>query len=161
MYYSPVFDINKPEDRFAFRNYYGYEDILKAYYDCRQRKRNKVSSLEFEINFADNLYKLLNDINNRTYCISPSKVFIVFDPKVREVWAAQFIDRIVHHLIYNEIGPWFEKRFISDTYSCISERGTLAGAAKAYEYASRITNNFDPKYPAYFGKIDIKNFSIA
>ena len=85
---------------------YTYSDILNAYLDCRRRKRTKRSAVAFETNFERSLEGLLEEINSGTYKIGPSRVFVVLHPKEREVWAADFRDRIVHNLVYNDIGPW-------------------------------------------------------
>ena len=98
-----------------------FADLLQAYYDCRKRKRNTYSALKFEVNLEKNLLKLYADIKSGKYEIGRYICFIVTSPKPREVWAACFRDRIVHHLVYNAIKVRFHKRFIKDTYSCIPE----------------------------------------
>ena len=114
-------------------NQYTYHDVLNAYFDCRRRKRTKRSAVAFETNFEHSLEGLLEEINGGEYRIGPSRVFVVLHPKAREVWAAGFRDRIVHHLVYNDIGHWYESRFIEDTFSCIPGRGTQAAQAVAKE----------------------------
>jgi hypothetical protein len=80
-------------------------------------------------------------------------------PKPREVWAAEFRDRIVHHLLYNRIGPRFEKSFIADSCACIPGRGTLY-AAKCLEAKIRsVTQNWSR--PAYYLKCDLANFFVS
>lgn len=68
---------------------------------------------------------LYNELKTGNYQIGKSICFMVLHPKPREVWAASFRDRVVHHLVYNAIKDRFYNRFISDTFSCIPERGTL------------------------------------
>ena len=60
----------------------------------------------------------------------PSSCFIIHDPKMREVFAAEFRDRVVHHLFYNYTHKLFERTFIADYYSCIEGRGTHYGVAR-------------------------------
>ena len=104
-------------------------DLFKAYFDCRKNKRCKITALKFELNLEENLLKLYKEIKSGQYKIGKSICFVVTRPKPREVWAANFRDRIVHHLIYNFISERFYKKFIYDTYSCIPKRGTLAAAS--------------------------------
>jgi hypothetical protein len=59
---------------------------------------------------------LYRDLKNETYQIGRSICFAVDVPKVREIWAADFRDRVVHHLLYNAIRERFEKDFIADSY---------------------------------------------
>lgn len=118
------------------------EKLMKAYIDCRRRKRNTETALEFEFSMEENIIKLYEELVNETYQISESICFIVMYPKPREVWAACFRDRIVHHLIYNEISPRFYNRFIKDTYSCIPGRGTTNAVKTLKKYIRAITNNY-------------------
>jgi hypothetical protein len=64
------------------------------------------------------MYDLLEQINTRKYKIGKSKCFVVTNPKIREIFAAEFKDRIIHHLVVNQLEPYFEKRFIPAVYSC-------------------------------------------
>jgi hypothetical protein len=41
----------------------------------------------------------------------------VNNPVKREIFAADFSDRVVHHLIYNYIMPIFDATFINDSYT--------------------------------------------
>ena len=82
--------------------------VLEAYFQCRKNKRNTKNAIEIELNLEEECVKLLNDINNRTYEIGKSICFVVTRPKYREVFAASFRDRIVHHIIINELEPLFE-----------------------------------------------------
>ena len=136
-----------------------FEKITKAYVDCRKRKRNTNNALEFEFCLEDNLIKLYDELINGEYEISDSICFIVLYPKPREVWAACFRDRIVHHLIYNEISEKFYNRFIKDTYSCIPKRGSTNAAKSVRKYARAVTNDY--KETAYYLKADLKNFFVS
>lgn len=93
-------------------------DLFQAYYDARKHKRNKATSVEFEMNYESKLLALYEELLNNNYTISPSTAFIITDPVQREVFAAHFRDRIVHHLIYNYLYELFDRQFIYDSYSC-------------------------------------------
>ena len=136
-----------------------YYALLTAYRDCSKRKSNKLSTLKYEKNLMTNLLSLHYEINDGRYCIGRSKAFVVTEPKVREVWCADYKDRIIHHLIYNEIGQFFERRFIYDSYSCIKGKGTLFGAKRIYKFIRQATNNWDK--PAYYLKMDIANYFMS
>lgn len=47
-----------------------------------------------------------------------SIAFVVEKPTKREIFAGDFRDRVVHHLIFNKINRVLEKDFIHDSYSC-------------------------------------------
>ncbi|MBQ8459553.1 reverse transcriptase [bacterium] len=134
-------------------------DLFKAYFDCRKNKRCKLTALKFEINLEKNLLDLYKEIKSGNYKIGRSICFVVTHPKPREVWAANFRDRIVHHLIYNFISERFYKRFIKDTYSCIPKRGTLAAAKRLLHFSRSATNNYTKEM--YYLKADMSNFFVS
>lgn len=138
---------------------YTYQDILNAYFDCRRRKRTTAAATLFEQNFEIELDNLLNEINNGTYQISRSRVFTVTWPKPREIWAAQFRDRIVHHLVCRDVTPYCIERFIPDTFACIKNRGTIAAANRVGHFFRSITHNWQDD--AYTLQIDIRNFFVS
>lgn len=128
------------------------EKIYKAYNDCKRRKKNTVSALKFELNREKNLIALLRDLKSQRYQISKHICFIVKDPTPREVFAADFRDRIVHHLLCNEIGELFEKDFIDNSFANRRGKGTHKGVAKLIEYL-RVAER-----GSYYLKLDIKSF---
>ena len=133
--------------------------LFNAYFDCRRNKRNTLNALAFEFDFEPKIIELFNDLKNETYSIGSNINFVITDPKPREVWAADFRDRIVHHLVYNAIKERFYKRLIQDTFSCIPERGTLAACKRLNHFTRSITQNYTKK--AYFLKADISNFFLS
>ena len=102
-------------------------DLRQAYYDARRHKRHKPYQLRFEARLEQNLNALCDELYSRTYKPLPSSCFIITDPKKREVFAADFRDRIVHHLYYNYTHEMYERTFVHDSYSCIKGRGTHFG----------------------------------
>lgn len=131
-------------------------DLYAAYKDARRRKRRKDYQLAFECNLEAELVRLRNEISERRYRPGPSKCFIIHDPKMREVFAAQFRDRIVHHLLYNYIAPFLESGFIQDSYSCIRGRGTHYGIKRLGERIRDASYNYSR--PCYILKLDIVGY---
>lgn len=80
-------------------------------------------------------------------------------PKPREVWAADFRDRIAHHLLYNRVAPRFYASFIADSCACIPDRGTLYAAQRLEAKVRSITQNWSR--PAYYLKCDLANFFVS
>lgn len=112
---------------------FSFEQLYQAYLDCRKRKRSTEEAIEFEMDENHNLYKLYEELNNRTYEVLPSYVFVVLRPKPREVFAARYRDRIVHHLFYNRIIEYVEQDLIDTTYSCRKGKGTLKAIMDSYQ----------------------------
>ena len=136
-----------------------FEDLVEAYFDCRRTKRNTASALAFETDLERNLVGLFDELAAGTYRPGPSICFVVTRPKPREVWAAQFRDRIVHHLLYNHIGGRFEHAFIADSCACIKGRGTLYAARRLEAKVRSVTRNWSR--PAFYLKADVANFFVA
>lgn len=99
---------------------------------------------------------MFDELQTRTYCIKPSIAFIVKEPKPREVFAAAFRDRIVHHLLFNYLNPILEEVFLPDSYSCRVGRGTGLGIKRAESFVKNASNDFSQQ--AYVLKLDVKNY---
>jgi RNA-directed DNA polymerase len=143
----------------ADRETISFADVVEAYLDCRRTKRNSNAALAFELRLERNLRRLYDELVDGSYSPGRSKCFVITRPKPREVWAAAFRDRIVHHLIYNRIGPRFERSFIVDSCACIPGRGTLYAARRLEAKVRSITQNW--AHPAYYLKCDLANFFVS
>ncbi len=133
-----------------------YQELYEAYLECRIHKRNTVNALKFEIDLESNLLQLLDEINNGTYQVGRSVVFIINKPVKREIFAADFRDRIVHHLIIQKTNWIFEKLFIYDSYSCRKGRGTAFAIKRLKRFLISCSHNFTQ--PCYVLKLDIQGF---
>jgi len=138
---------------------FSFSDLAQAYFDCRRAKRNSASALRFELDLERNLVELDAQLRNGTYKLGRSVCFVITHPKPREVWAADFRDRIVHHLLYNEVAPSIHARFIADSCACIPGRGTLYGAQRLERKVRSITQNWTKD--AYYLKLDLANFFVS
>ncbi len=134
-------------------------DLFQAYYDCRKTKRNTWNALTFEERLERNLMDLYYELKDGTYKPGRSICFVVEHPKIREIWAADFRDRIVHHLLYNKISDRFHNSFINDSYACIPGKGTHRAVASAERMVRSITQDY--QYPAYYLKADVSNFFVS
>ena len=133
-----------------------FADLRQAYYDARRHKLNKPYQQRFEADLEQNLVELCDELSNRTYKAKPSSCFIINDPKQREVFAADFRDRIVHHLYYNYTHQIYERTFIHDSYSCIKNRGTHYGIKRLEEHIRKESQNYT--VPCYVMKMDIRGY---
>lgn len=136
-----------------------FEELVAAYFECRRNKRNSRYALEFEFELERNLMNLYRELIEGTYQISRGICFVVEHPKIREVWAAGFRDRVVHHLIYNRLKTYFYPRFIRNSFACIPERGSLDAIQRLESGVRSITRNYSR--PAYFLQFDIRNFFLS
>jgi RNA-directed DNA polymerase len=136
-----------------------FQDLVQAYFDCRKTKRNSASALAFEENLERNLIDLYDELQNGSYAPGRSICFVITRPKAREVWAADFRDRIVHHLFYNKVAPRFYATFIADSCACIPGRGTLYAVKRLEAKIRSATQNWSK--PCFYLKCDLANFFVA
>jgi hypothetical protein len=134
-------------------------DLFKAYYSARSNKRNTYNALKFELHYEHNLIELYDEIINLCYEPRPSICFIVNKPVKREVFAADFRDRVIHHLIFNYISPVFEKRFINDSYSCRKGKGTHYGIQRVNHFIRSCSDNYHKD--CYILKMDIQGYFMS
>ena len=126
------------------------EAVYKAYDDAKEHKRNTPAQLKFEIEKEVDLEKIIDDLVHHRYIPLRAFCFITFDPVQREVFASQFQDRIVQHVIYNMLAPFFETLFIHDTYSCRIGKGTHFGVNRFWHHVRSATNNFQEEAEIMF-----------
>lgn len=138
---------------------YSFEKLVQAYFDCRRHKRTTASALRFEQRLEHNLLALHEALEDGSYRPGPSICFAIRRPRPREVWAAGFQDRIVHHLVYNQIAERFHRRFIADSCACIPGRGTLYAARRLEAKVRSQTQNWSR--PGFYLKVDLANFFVS
>jgi RNA-directed DNA polymerase len=134
-------------------------DLFQAYFDARKNKRNTINAIAFEKHLEANIFRLSEDIFGRKYEPRSSICFIVNRPVKREIFAADFRDRVVHHLIYNYISPLFEKTFINDSYSCRKFKGTHYGIKRIDHFIRSCSENYNKD--CYILKLDIKGYFMS
>lgn len=133
-----------------------WADLYAAFLCARKHKTNQPYVQHFENRLTDLLSEITESLWNRTYKPEPSTCFIIERPKKREVFAAQFRDRVVHHLYYNYTHILFERTFIVDTYSCIKERGTHHGIARMKQHILQESHNYQRM--CWVLKLDVRGY---
>lgn len=143
-----------------FSQGFSLQEVYNAYFNCRLHKRWTWESVKFELqDWVEEINELHYEINSKTYEIGPSTCFIIYSPKIREVFAANFRDRIVHHLIINALEPYFEKYFIQSCYSCRKNKGTLYGQFDIFNKIKEVSNNYTKG--CYISKFDCSAYFMS
>lgn len=135
------------------------EDIFEAYYDCRKHKRGSASCIEFEVNFDRYCIQLWEELNNRTYEISASTAFIVNKPRKREIFAADFRDRVAHHLVDIKIRPLIELELSDRTYNNRIGKGSSACINQLKIDMREISEGYTKD--CWIAKMDLKGFFMS
>jgi len=134
-------------------------DLFRAYFDTRKNKGGTQNALDFAAGYEEKLFALHADIISRKYKVGQSICFIVDKPVKREIFAADFRDRIVHHLIFNAINPIFEKHFIRDSYSCRLGKGTSDGIRRVDHFIRSCSENYQKD--CWILKLDIRGYFMS
>ena len=131
-----------------------FENILLATRKAQRGKRFRPNVLEFNFNLETEVINLQKELETKTYQTGDYKVFQLIEPKPRQISAAPYRDRVVHHALCNVIAPIFEKAFIPDCYANRIGLGTHKALKRFTQFArsSRYILQCDIK--KYFASID-------
>lgn len=134
-----------------------FQNLYNAHKKARRCKRHKKDVILFENNLGENLWKLKNSLENSTYKIGEYNKFPIYEPKKREVQALPYYDRIVQHVLCDEIlTPFFDKRFIYDNCACRIGKGTHFAIKRFTKFLSEHYKKFGTN--GYILKCDIKKY---
>lgn len=136
-----------------------YKELYLAYLDARKGKRKTTDEHRFEVNDLTNLLYLRDLIVERRYKPGRGIAFITEKPVIREIFAAPFVDRVVHHFLCNIIVPWWEPRLSPASYSCRKEKGTLYGIRDLERKIRRISQNYTRE--TYVIKLDLQGYFMS
>lgn len=136
-----------------------FESIYQAYLDCRRRKRGTINALKFEIDVLGHLFDLALELQKGEYRPSRSVCFVTPVPKFREIFAADFRDRVVHHLIVRELEKIWEPRFIYDSYSSRPGKGIHLATQRLQNFMQKSTKS--GKRVAWYMQLDIRSFFMS
>ncbi len=135
------------------------EALWESYLDARKGKRKSEDEFKFESNDVENIINLADDILTRRYAPSRGIAFISYKPVMREIFAAPFRDRVVHHFLYNLSAKWWDERMIKESYSCREKKGTLYGIMMLHKQMNLARAEFGE--PVYIYKCDLKGYFMS
>ncbi|NQU83792.1 MAG: RNA-dependent DNA polymerase [Parcubacteria group bacterium] len=139
-----------------FEEIISLENLFIAWREFKKGKNKKQDVQQFEFNLEDNLFKLHLELKQKQYYPDDYTSFYICDPKLRHIHKASIRDRVVHHAVFRILYPFFDKRFIHDSYSCRLNKGTHRGVLRLKNFSCKITSNY--RNSAYVLKCDIRKF---
>lgn len=116
-----------------------FENLYSAAYKASIGKRSNPNVVDFFFNLEENIFEIQHQLKEKRYQPGNYRVFQIYEPKPRQISAAPFIDRVVHHALMNIVNPIFETSLIFDTYANRIGKGTHR-AIKRYQYFLRRYN---------------------
>ena len=132
------------------------ENLLAAWREFLQRKRRRKDVEEFSVHLMDNILSLHRELVGRNYRHGGYVAFKINDPKPRDIHKASVRDRLLHHAIYRVLYPYFDRKFIHDSYSCRDRKGTHRAIDQFRKYGRRTSKN--NTRPCFVLKCDIRKF---
>ncbi len=139
-----------------FENIISVDNILEAWQEFLKGKKNKPDVQEFSLRLMDNIFNLHYELLNHIYKHGKYQKFKINDPKPRIIHKASVRDRLLHHAIYRKLYPFFDKKFISDSYSCRNNKGTHKALSQFKKYCYGVSKNNTNQ--CWILKCDIKKF---
>lgn len=140
----------------TFENIISVENLLAAWKEFVNGKRQKKDVQVFQMRLMDNILALREDLFNHTYKHGGYQAFKLNDPKPRDIHKATVRDRLLHHAIYRILYPFFDKTFVADSYSCRNNKGTHRAIERFVIFANKVSKN--NTCTCWILKCDIRKF---
>ena len=131
-----------------------FDNLLLAARKAFRGKRFKPKVAEYYFKLEPELLKLQEELVTESYQPRPYREFMVYEPKMRQIHAADFRDRVVHHAICNLVEPIFDRSMIFDTYACRQGKGTHAAVTRAQQFSRRYGFVLKCDVRKYFHSLD-------
>ena len=141
-----------------------YEIPLVDWYDvnriCRRRKASKPSCLIFQYHLIPQLTAVVHEVGNMEYTPRIGICFIITVPRIREVLAADFGDRLVQTWYFHELNWWLENYHLHpDSYSCRVGKGGLRAVQQFQDYVYEVSCGYTKD--CYVATMDLQSFFMS
>jgi retron-type reverse transcriptase len=130
--------------------------LLVSWREFLRGKKKRKDVAEFSLHFIDNLLALHGELLEKTYRHGGYLAFKINDPKPRDIHKASVRDRLVHHAICRILYPYFERKFIHDSYSCRIGKGTHRAVNRLRYFTRKVSKNNTKT--CWILKCDIRKF---
>ncbi|MBI3273547.1 MAG: hypothetical protein HYZ69_00210 [Candidatus Colwellbacteria bacterium] len=132
------------------------DNLLKAWKEFIMGKKKRKDAQEFKRDLMANIIQLHNDLAAMSYRHCGYEAFNISDPKPRNIHKAYIRDRVLHRALYRILYPFFDRTFISDSYSCRYDKATYKAMDKFRKFFYKISEN--NKKTVWVLKCDIRKF---
>ncbi len=149
----------------AFKDYVPtsfIDSVWEAFRVCLKGKMGSSGALEYLQESVEDIPRLALELWTGSYTPGTSTCFLVRYPKWREVFAANFRDRIVHHWICLRLEPLFEERFVSlgdRSFNCRKGYGTEKAVEHVVSAMEKISEGY--RRPSWVFRGDLVGFFMS
>jgi retron-type reverse transcriptase len=131
-----------------------FESLLRAAEKARRGKRFGPAVASFHFNLEHELGALHEELATKTYRPGAYRTFFLFEPKARQISAAPYRDRVVHHALVNVLEPLYERAFIHGSYACRKGKGSHAAVGRCQQFARRFRYVLKADIQKFFPSVD-------
>jgi RNA-directed DNA polymerase len=129
-----------------------YSNLMKAYKECSCGKRASIGYKKSLFAYGEKLGTIRKQLLNDTYRWSGYRRFLIADPKTREIMAAPFMDRVVHHAIHRAIEPILDQLIPENSFACRKNKGSRNAALYLLEILRKLEKE------RFTLKLDVKKY---
>ncbi len=113
------------------------ENLSLAARRARRGKSRRPDVETWHLREESHLLGLRDSLLAGTWRPGGYRMFTIREPKRREIAAAAYADRVVHHALCNLLNPLLQRRFIARSFSCQEGKGTTAARACCRQLVNR------------------------
>jgi retron-type reverse transcriptase len=137
-----------------WENVISFEAFLRAADRARRGKRFRPAVASFHFDLEHELWALHEELSTKRYRPGAYRTFFICEPKPRQISAAPYRDRVVHHALVNVLEPIYERTFIHDSYACRQGKGTHAAVDRCQHFARRFRYVLKADIQKFFPSLD-------
>ncbi|MEK7553545.1 MAG: reverse transcriptase/maturase family protein [Patescibacteria group bacterium] len=142
--------VHKFEDIISMDNFlYAWKEFLKD-------KKSRLDVQKFSLDLMNNILTLNSELVKGIYKHGGYEAFKINDPKPRDIHKASVRDRLLHHAIYRILYPFFDRKFIADSFSCRLKKGTHRAINRFRKFYFKVSKNNTKT--CWILKCDIRKF---
>ena len=131
-----------------------FDNLYLAWRKARRGKANRPAVARFALDLEHNLLRLQQQLIDRSYQPDGYRLFTIYDRKPRNIAAAPFHDRVVHHALMNRVEPVLDRRLYAHSYACRTGKGVHAAVDRYQRWAQRYPYALKLDVSRYFPSID-------
>lgn len=139
---------------FLFDRMISFSNLVAAAHKTFRGHRHTPAVARFSFHLETELLRLQEELRSGSYQPRPFRVFVIREPKPRQICAAHLRDRVVHHAVCNLLEPIFERGMIADSYACRAGKGSHAAIHRVQGLTRRFPWFLQCDIRKYFASLD-------
>ena len=129
------------------------QQLYQAYQLCHKGKAKTSKAQLYSAKLLDNLYDMQGALQSQSYQAKPASCFVATNgAKPREIHAADFADRVMHHFLVPKLEAIISHKFIYTSCANQKGKGTHFGVFALQKMMRQVPAD------SYYLQLDIHNF---